>query len=561
MDSNNAKLHKALVEKLNVKEVRSSTRKYYKEHKDRSYPINVANETRGRAIVFIMTKDRNGYQKEVQSLYSFFESFKIKTDYQYDLHSNGIYNKLLNSVEDESNEQIDYFIAVFAGHGFSKDSGQNVYLRTADNREFNIWEGCQYIFTRESSRLKNKPKVVLVQACRETLAFDGELDATASINKLGNFHDYLFGFACQPGETAKRNVYLVCASEKLIKYGYCYTVEEILQKLVLQAIVSDTGYHRQMPQYIGSMPKYLNLFPGREHELLGKPSSSSLNISKNPLQKSMPKYQNLFPGMEHELLGKPSSSSLNISKNPPQKKKESVNPRSRTIGENKRSELSIQIRKTKKNTLKNRRKALRTIYYNLRRRDNQKVLENQLSKDLDTRVTIDGVTEGSLIIHIILEEEAAFERLVYLNDTGLLTFLMQMHLVNKEYLEPFDNIDDVQIDVVLLTSEADDLPPIIEKLSTKYAVLRNDIKITCPCQSKGNLNDAKWSKDGEVIQTKHNRKFKQDNGRHQIEILRSDRNDTGCYRCEYTGIDNRKHITECVLEKPAEKAKYDFNIY
>ena len=75
---------------------------------------------------------------------------------------------LLNFVLDEKNDWTDCCFVVFMGHGLQKNGAANI--KTGDNQFLDIWSACNFAFQKKSSRLHEKPKVMVVQSCRRKYA-------------------------------------------------------------------------------------------------------------------------------------------------------------------------------------------------------------------------------------------------------------------------------------------------------------------------------------------------------------------------------------------------------
>ena len=98
------------------------------------------------------------------------QDFNLKPKF-LNLHLNGfclyyfqtIDTRLSRFVASDLNEDADCCFVVINGHGFGED--HNVHIKTTDGF-YNIWARCQHLFTKKASRLRQKPKVFIIQVCR-----------------------------------------------------------------------------------------------------------------------------------------------------------------------------------------------------------------------------------------------------------------------------------------------------------------------------------------------------------------------------------------------------------
>ena len=66
------------MDKVNVLPAKSSSLDYYNQKKGDSYPLNLNSDIRGRAVVFVMSQGRPGWQQEVWDLYKMFNGICTK---------------------------------------------------------------------------------------------------------------------------------------------------------------------------------------------------------------------------------------------------------------------------------------------------------------------------------------------------------------------------------------------------------------------------------------------------------------------------------------------------
>ena len=575
------------MDRMIITPAKSSTCEYYKKNKDESYPLNLESDMRGRAIVFVMTLRRPGWQHEVWDLYRMFKSLNIEVIFVYDPNVRTLGEKLLEFVTDEANDVIDCCFVTFLGHGSRKeDNNQDVFLVIDDN-EVNVWAFCQFIFGKPGSRLTTKPKVFIIPACRQTKLASSVVsgleenleDDMICLRREKRFNHYQFLFSCQPGELCDRGLLVKFVAENISQYSCELHMDDILGKKVFRCF---TRIQNQMPQLLATMPYYLNIFPGVTMDVLKQ--SETLT---DPVQESMPNKSELLAHchlgslhkLENELLEDIESIPVEMD-TPTQHNKKTVNlpgaggntsNKQQTVkGYDKRKneeksknknyklcsdkenvaerdrheyKLVLIIKETKPNTLENKQDAENKMYQNLQKPEMQEKVAKHLSDDLEAAVNVVGISEGSVVIHITLDDEEALERLVFLSETELLSALLQMHLVTPEF-ENGCTADQVQIRVTLDITNIEDLPVVFEEIPSKFP--SDKIIITCPSPSD-NDSAALWSKDGKQLLESNDRRLKLNlaGNRCQLEMLSIAPSDSGRYKCEYKGQDKRQHVTEC----------------
>ena len=162
------------------------------------------------------------------------------------------------------------------------------------------------------------------------------------------------------------------------------------------------------------------------------------------------------------------------------------------------------IKQTKPNTLENKQDAEKKMYQNLQKPEMQEEVAKLLSDDLEAAVYVIGIWEGSVIIHITLDEEEALERLVFLSETDLLSALFQMRLVTPEFQNGC-TADKVEIIVMLDNTNIKDLPVVFEEIPLTFPSAK--INITYPSPSDKD-SAALWSKDGRQLLESNDRRLK-----------------------------------------------------
>ena len=136
------------------------------------------------------------------------KSFNVDVERVYDPDYVQIQTSLKAFVENQENSEIDMCFVIFMGHGCTTRSNvHDVNLEIKDGF-FDIWSESVNIFRKETSLLREKSKVFLVQSCRST---DDRLDDSdmISLRTPATFTDYKFVFASQPGMVANITFLLI----------------------------------------------------------------------------------------------------------------------------------------------------------------------------------------------------------------------------------------------------------------------------------------------------------------------------------------------------------------
>ena len=64
----------------------------------------------------------------------------------------------------------------------------------------------------------------------------------------------------------------------------------------------------------------------------------------------------------------------------------------------------------------------------------QERLSAYLSQELETKIDVTNVKEGSVIVDILVEDKQAVDTLKFLSDTGLLSSMLQIHLITDQFI-------------------------------------------------------------------------------------------------------------------------------
>ena len=532
-----------------------STSEYYKNNKDTSFPINLDSDIRGQAIVFVMTRRRRGWQNETWNLFKMFKAINAEAEFVYDATALTIERKLLKFSTDERTKNADIIFIAFCGHGCSKDGNMHDIHLTTGDVDFNIWPGCQYILSKRNCEIKEKPKVFIVQACRDPDQRHSDRNINNEtqqdvkyIRKPASLQEYMFVFATQPGEVAHRSHFIAFSSELVIKNSGKNKLQDILTTQLTGKLKS---YCNQSPQCSTSMTNELNIFPWITTDELESSPESDLAY---PVQESE---------TNHVFTDSDSVNSRDKESNP------TGNNHSRnrlvdlsvfyllpmlqfclnillktwrlatTIPSKAKGIIFVHIQCTgPANSAEEKAVAQKTMLRELCEPENTKRLEENLSDDLDSKVSITKVIEGSINIHITLEDEEALDTLVFMSDTGLLSYKMQVYLVTPEYLNSC-KIERVKIKA---TVKSPIKSSFLEDLVLECQIENNDLSIKCPFLAK---NKGIWFKDGSPLELTNRHTICLNDGKPEMKIVKTTMQDRGRYKCEYTGLDNRIHIMEC----------------
>ena len=378
-----------------------STPEYYSSNKN-TFPINMDNNIRGRAIVFVMTEGRTqGWQKEVWAKYKMFKAIGVQTEFVYDPTASTIKSTLATFTTNERTKNADMVFITFCGHGCNKD-------------------------------VKEKPKIVLVQSCRNIAQCSGNSNTnsetqqdTKYMRKPESLQEYMFSCASQPEDEAYRSHFSESVSEFLIQNSGKYKLQDIFTAQLTELLKSI-----QSEQCCIAIILDLNMFLGYTRE-------SDLQYS---VQES--------------------------------------------------STLSSSV--------------------------------------LEPKVNISKVDEGSVITQ---EYTETLNTLLFMNDTGLLSYEMQFYLITEEYLNHC-KVERVEIKA---TVKSQIMPAFLEGLLLGCIVENKDVSVKCPFEA---LNEGTWFKDGHPLEMTERHNCLEDD-KPKKNIVKTTKEDRERYKCKYTGLDDR----------------------
>ena len=558
-----------------------STLQYYYNNKDTSFPIKLDSDIRGRALVFVMTKERTpGWQKEVWAKYKMFKAIRVEAQFVYDPTASTIETTLVTFTTHDRTKNADMVFIAFCGHGCSKDGNMHDIHLITDDLDFNIWPGCQFILGKRSCQIKEKPKVFLVQACRDPDQRSANANRNNGTEQDMNFmrkpeslQEYMFVCASQPGEVAYRPYFSESVSELVIQNSGKFKLQDILTTQLNRLLKSICN---QRSHFSTSMTYDLNIFlldtresdlqyPVQESSTLSD-SVHSQGMKSNPNignpscntspDKSIVTGADQVPQLSNPASGhgiSPSGIDRKTDKDSQSRYKVTKQQGER---QNKaRHEVKIEILHTgPSDSQEKKEKAQNIMLDEVSKSENKRRLEENLSDDLEAKVNIIDVYKGSVIIQITLEEEEALNSLVFMSDTGLLSYKMQSYLVTQEYLDRC-KVERVKIKA---TVNSQKMPPLLEELLLECIVENENVSVKCPFEA---VNEGTWFKDGCRLEMTERHTICLDDDKPKMKIVKTTIKDRGRYKCEYTGLDNRKHIMECsVLVYPKTDPPKNVNV-
>ena len=528
-----------------------STLEYYNNNKDTSFPVNLYRDIRGRAIVFVMTEGRTpGWQAEVWAQYKMYKAIRYDAKFVYDPRALEITQKLIQFVKDDRNKEADLVFIVFCGHGYSQENNMyDVNIITAGG-DFNIWPECQLVLHRDSCQIKEKPKVFLVQACRGPVEnTKNNMRRIMSIVKPANLKEYMFVFASQPGELAARPYFSESVSELVINKSCKCKMQDILSVDLSSQMEKKC---RQRSHYDTDMIKYLNIFPGittqsdpasvesgrsrgmRSNPNVGNPSGNT-SLDRSIVTGADEMQQHSNSGNEHDL----SASGID-------RKTEKDTHSTKNQGEHwdkayDEVKVIIEVQKTRpSNSQAEKEDAQNITFEEVSKSENRRRLEEKLSDELETQVKIIKVSEGSVIIHMTLEGKDSLSTLVFMSDTGLLSSRMQSYLVTQEYLDRCK----AEMVKIKATVKSEKMPPLLEELLLECIAENENVSVKCSFEAADN-HEVTWLKDGRRLEMTERHTFCLEDNKPKMKIFKATMKDSGRYKCEYAGLDNRSHIMGC----------------
>ena len=535
------------LEHLTVRPAKSSTRDYYNKWRDASYSLDPYSDLRGRALVFVTTINRAGWQKDVKNFCMCCKSLNITVEIVYDPDSHEVDHKLQDFVSSYENYHIDCCFVLFMGHGFGKD--QNVYYKAKEGF-FNIYAKCQFYFRKEISKLKKKPKVVLVQVCR-TLVENIELlsratsDLTEYFRRLPKFTDYKFVFASQHGEFAWRSkingsFFIRSLCDLLVQNSHDTHLDNVIKMMLFnfEKNRESDEVREQMPEEWSSMPRFLNLFPGITLEPSNLYPVQYYSAIETIIHYTKPG-QNIqeevnIPVIKGKLASPPQSTRPILSSC--QSHVTSYRQISPTVPKCQNEyELKTEVL-VEPNTDKNRKDTLRKILELLS--EKQSMLETYLTGELETQVVCK-IDKNMNVIHMFTGNKDIHEILQFLSDTGLLSSMVQSQLDFKKQYFAADQI----VLKIKLNSAPQKNYPTYQHLSDKTVMEDGNITVTLP-DTKGASNGKWFKNDQEEMNDDENVRLDvNDEGMYQLRILKAKLSDSGLYSCRYQTMDHREIVT------------------
>ena len=564
------------LENLIINPAKASTKEYYEEWKNMSYPLNLESDKRGRAIIFTMTENRPGWEEDVKSLYKMLKSINMDVELVNDPDHSKIVNSLEAFVEHRENLLIDMCFVIFMGHGFaSKDSTQDVYIKIKKG-VFNVWPETVNIFRKETSLLKDKPKVFIVQACGSVHNVPVKSPAIAPATPA-SFLDYIFLYACQPGMVADRenHFFIKSLTDMITENAHVTNLSDLIGtrlSMKFKNHQNDPKVKEQRPQICQSLSRFLNIFPGI--------TKDSVKPEKKHNQKKYTQQRcnicrrittSVCPFLEICLKlnsGKTYSDRTRVERGDCFRSSAEIGgvdgiqdrpfetERSTDMISRCRAILQIQIR-VRQNSDLNVQAAIEAIFTRVKQEKHS--IEELLTSECESYISVDDITKGSILLHITCDMEA-LEPLHYLSVTGLLSSKFSSLLITKSCLE-MCKVSEMKLDVQLKVSNEDvlkQLNPVVYNLPIVLTYLRKPVVLKAPFEIVG----GKWFCSGAPITT-DNRITIRDGNICELEVKYADVSDTGDYCLKCTTADGfpvEVRVTVLVMNQSAPsnvKAKVD----
>ena len=548
---------------------------YYHKWKNESYPLNLDSDKRARAIMFTMTERRPGWEQDVRSLHQMLKSFNVDVERVYDPDYVHILTSLKAFVENEENNLIDMCFIIFMGHGCTTIKNEHDVNLEIEGGFFNIWSESVNIFRKETSLLREKPKVFIVQSCR-SVDHRMEDSGAISLRSPSSFTDYKFVYASQPGMVADRehHFFIDTLTSLVTKEAHRNHLCDLINKKLLLEFKkkqNHPGVKGQMPQICESLPHFLNTFPGITKYYLdtegtnGETPQQEFGGNTDYLREAiaLPVMETMtdeFKGSNPQMLpvgtknnNQPKTKDANANSQQTKTEK-SVSERKDSLDnteceKNKADENKADSTKDKENNTNchvilkiqttvqpesNCQNTQQALLDHLKEKRNQ--VETSLSEECESPVMIDEITLGSILIHISCDVKA-LEPLRFLSETGLLSSKFTNLLVTEELLEKC-NVCQVTLDVKLNIPDKDmlkTLSPMIYNLPFILSFLGNTFLIKAPVQT---FEQIQWfHNDVPIIGGDRIQIVTEEDKSYFVKVNDACVADTGVYSCEYTSAD------------------------
>ncbi|XP_067266118.1 caspase a [Chanodichthys erythropterus] len=257
-----------------IKILRENGKEIY-EAKDRS--------VRKRLALLINNRDfdekamtRNGAERDEENM----EWLLNQLDYQVVKHNNLSGQKMKKAVESfarlPEHASSDSTFVVIMSHG-KRDAILGVHHKADNPDTFPVDEIYHHLNSKNCPSLRNKPKVILIQACRggehgRVWASDSEPDESMEIEDDDFVHtekDFISLMSCTPDTKSYRHVqkgtfYVQLIVDVFTKHAHEDHIEELFRKVLRRFENADTiGSYRQMAcKDRASLTKLFYLFPG-----------------------------------------------------------------------------------------------------------------------------------------------------------------------------------------------------------------------------------------------------------------------------------------------------------
>ena len=564
------------LQKMIINPAKHSTKEYYEKWRGESYPLNLESDKRGRAIIFTMTERRPGWDEDVKSLYRMFKSINVDVERVYDPDYTEIVDCLKAFVENPENISIDMCFVIFMGHGYATTNNLHDVNLKITGGSFDIWPESVNIFRKETSLLRKKPKVFIVQSCRSVVDRRPDL-GVISLGRPASFADYKYVFASQPGMVANRkNHFFIDTLTTLIEkeahsQNLCYLTNRMLIK-EFSKWEKHPWVNGQMPQICETLSNDLNIFPGitkysieterptlktpqQESETSNKDHSHFSTLTNTEETSDFDKKPRTQPtGTPEESRSNDLPSSFQQSQRGQTFRSSNESTSEEDINQNTNGETSggetdnagnftnasgcqasLQIEaRVQPNTdicVQKTEEALVTSV-----NEEKQTIQELLSSECESPVTINDTTLGCILIHITCDLKA-LEALQFLSETGLLSSKFSSLLVTKSLIENC-NINHVTLNVKLKIADQRVLramKPMVYCLPITLTFLRKAFTVKSPIQTSG---EGQWFHDGRPIKSDVRINiYKDDDNMCVLKVKEACESDTGDYSFKCTSTD------------------------
>uniref|UniRef100_A0A5F8GAL9 Uncharacterized protein n=1 Tax=Monodelphis domestica TaxID=13616 RepID=A0A5F8GAL9_MONDO len=261
-------------------------KKFMKENEEKIYPVKEKEGRKRLALIicnieFTYYSERTGAEVDIKGMEGLLKDLGYTVDVQRDLTSSEMASELRKFAARQEHESSDSTFVVLMSHGIlDAICGKNHKKEEPDvlpyDTIFNI------LNTKNCPKLKDKPKVIIIQACRgvksgKVLMRDSpEISEDSEINPelleedaIFETHvekDFISFFSSTPNNVSWRDhengsIFIIKVIDYIQKYSWCCHLVDIFQKV--QRAFDTANVKLQMPTIERmTMTKNFYLFPG-----------------------------------------------------------------------------------------------------------------------------------------------------------------------------------------------------------------------------------------------------------------------------------------------------------